>query len=127
MSLRFCSQAKECWGAEVYFKFGLNKENLKNLLLVRGDSLDLGERRKFLGKFRLAADPYFCPMCGCVNENLFHFVSECILYPSFVSKSCLSCGMNVLEECLRVNAGSLSGWPRGTHLLLNTVFTVFRI
>ena len=32
---------------------------------------------KFLEKFRLAASPYFCPMCGCVNENLFHFVSDC--------------------------------------------------
>jgi hypothetical protein len=39
--------------------------------------LDLGERRKFLGKFQLSAGPYFCPICGCVNENLFHFVSEC--------------------------------------------------
>ena len=77
MSLRFYSQAKDGWGEEVYLKFGLNKEDLKNLLLVRGDSLDLGERRKFLGKFRLAAGPYFCPMCGLVNENLFHFVSEC--------------------------------------------------
>ena len=49
MSLRFYSQAKDCWGEEVYFKFGLNKKDLKNFLLVRGDSLDLGERRKFLG------------------------------------------------------------------------------
>ena len=30
-----------------------------------------------MGKFRLTAGPYFCPVCGCVNENLFHFVSEC--------------------------------------------------
>ena len=44
---------------------------------IKGESLDLGKRRKFLGKFRLAARPYFCPICGCVNENLFHFVFEC--------------------------------------------------
>ena len=69
MSLSFYSQAKDCWGEEVYFKFGLNKEDMKNLLLVRGDSLDLGERHKFLGKFRLVAVPHFRPMCGCVNEN----------------------------------------------------------
>ena len=30
-----------------------------------------------MGKFRLAAGLYFCPTCGCVNENLFHFGSEC--------------------------------------------------
>ena len=36
MSLRFYSQAKDGWGEEVYFKFGLNNEDLKNLLLVRG-------------------------------------------------------------------------------------------
>ena len=64
-------------GGGGYFKFGLNKEDLKNLLSVRGDGLNLGERRIFLGKFRLAAGPYFRPMFGCVNENLFHFVSEC--------------------------------------------------
>ena len=46
MSLKFYSQAKDCWKEEVYFKFGLNKEDLKNLLLVRGNGLDLGERRK---------------------------------------------------------------------------------
>ena len=39
--------------------------------------MDLGERRKFLGNFRLAAGLYFRPMRRCVNENLFHFVSEC--------------------------------------------------
>ena len=54
MSLRFYSQAKECWGEEVNFKFGLNKVDLKNLLLVKEDSLDLGKRRTSLGKFRLA-------------------------------------------------------------------------
>ena len=37
MSLRFYSQAKE-WKEEVSFKFGLNKYDLKNLFLVRGDS-----------------------------------------------------------------------------------------
>ena len=47
------------------------------MLLVRGDSLDLVERKKFFGKFRLAAGPYFFSMCGRVNENLFHIVSEC--------------------------------------------------
>ena len=46
MSLRFYTQAKESWG-EVYFKFRLNKENLKNLLYIRGDCMDLGVRRKF--------------------------------------------------------------------------------
>ena len=65
------------WEEYVYFKFGLNKKDLKNLLLVRGENLNLGKRRKFLGKFRLVFGPHFCPMCGCVNENLFHFVSVC--------------------------------------------------
>ena len=59
VSLRFYSQAKECWGEEVYFKFGLSREDLKNLLLLRGDSLDLGIRRKYLGKFRQEAGPTF--------------------------------------------------------------------
>ena len=59
MSSRFYSQAKECLGAEVYFTLGLNKEDLKNLLLVREDSLDLGEGRKYLEEFRLATEPYF--------------------------------------------------------------------
>jgi len=67
MSLRFYSQAKECWGEEVYFKFGLSREDLKNLLLLRGDSLDLCIRRKYLGKFRQEAGPYFCPMQGGGN------------------------------------------------------------
>ena len=57
VSLRFYSQAKEYWGEEVYFKFGLSREDLKNLLLLRGDSLDLGIRRKYLGKFRQEAGP----------------------------------------------------------------------
>ena len=61
----------------MYFKFGFNREDWKNLLLVKGDSLVLGGRTKFLEKFRLASGPYFCLMCGCVNENLFHFGSKC--------------------------------------------------
>ena len=56
---------------------GLNKEDLKNLLSVRKDCLDLGEKSKRWGTFRLAAGPYICPICGYVNENLFRFVSEC--------------------------------------------------
>ena len=77
VSLRFYSQAKECWGEEVYFKFGLSREYLKNLFLLRGDSLDFGIRRKYLGKFRQGTGPYFCTMCGRGNENLVHFVSKC--------------------------------------------------
>jgi len=33
ISLMFYSQAKDCWVQEVYFKFGLNNEDLENLLL----------------------------------------------------------------------------------------------
>ena len=76
LSLRCYSQGKDCWGEEVYFKFGLNKEDLKNLLLVRRDSLDLGERRKFWECLDWRLVLTFC-LCGYVNENLFHFVSEC--------------------------------------------------
>ena len=36
MSLRLYSQSKDCWGEEDYSKFGSNKEDLKNLLLVKG-------------------------------------------------------------------------------------------
>jgi len=45
-SLRFYSQANEDWEEEIYFKCGLNKKDLKNLLL-RGYSLNLGERILF--------------------------------------------------------------------------------
>ena len=46
-------------GRGSFFKFGLNREDLKNLLLLRGDSFDLGIRRKYLGKFRQEAGPTF--------------------------------------------------------------------
>ena len=51
---------------------------------------------KFLEKLRLAASPYFCPMCGCVNENVFHFVSEC----EELSELCNECFERVFgSEC----------------------------
>ena len=46
-------------GGGVNLKFGLNREDLKNFLLSMGDTLDLGERRKFLGKFRLTANALY--------------------------------------------------------------------
>ena len=49
-----------------------------------------------MGKFRLAAGPYFCPMCRCVNENLFHFVSECEEL-SELRKECFGCKFG--SEC----------------------------
>ena len=44
---------------------------------MRADCLPLGKRRKYLGKFRVKSGPYFCPMCGCENETLQHFLAEC--------------------------------------------------
>jgi hypothetical protein len=43
ISLRFYSRAKECLGR----RFILNLGRIRNLLLVREDSLNLGERKKF--------------------------------------------------------------------------------
>jgi hypothetical protein len=104
-------------GEQAYFKFRLNKDDFKNLLLVRGDSLDLGERRKFLEKFRL--NPYFYPMCGCVNENLFHLVSECEEL-SELRNECF--GRVFGSECLLIKR---MADKRGTHVLLNSCLSFF--
>ena len=108
--LRFYSQAKGCWGEEVYFKFGLSREDLKNLLLLRGDRLDLGITRKYLGKFMQEAGPYFCPMCGGGNENLVHFVSECEV--SELRKECF--GRVLGSECwLKERMVERNGYANG--------------
>ena len=48
------------------------------MVSLRADSLPLGERRKFIGKVKVCAGPYFCPMCGSLGEDIFHLVGRCV-------------------------------------------------
>jgi hypothetical protein len=75
-SLELYAKAKEQWGEELYFKAGLQKRQLKFIICVRSDGLQVGERRKYLVGVRQVSGPYFCPMCG-KEEDLVHFVWKC--------------------------------------------------
>ena len=63
-SLGLHCRSKEIWGEVLFFKVGLNKNNIKLLIEMKADSLPLGQRRKFIGREKSKAGPYFCPMCG---------------------------------------------------------------
>jgi len=72
-SLGIYAEVKENWGEEIYLKMGLAPDDLKWVMYVRGNFMPLGERRKYLGRNRLRDGPYSCPMCGEMDESLYHF------------------------------------------------------
>ena len=39
---------------------------------MRAGSLPLGQRKKFIGRERSKTGPYFCPMCGGLDESVHH-------------------------------------------------------
>lgn len=75
-SLGLYGLAKEVWGEEVYFKAGMSSEDLRWVISVRGNFLGIGERRKYIGNYRIKNGPYQCPMCG-EEEDLIHFMGTC--------------------------------------------------
>ena len=76
-SLGLYCRSKEIWGEVLFFKVGLNKNEIKLLIEMRADSLPLGQRRKFIGREKSKAGPYFCPMCGGLDESVYHLMCEC--------------------------------------------------
>ena len=68
-SLSLYASIKDLYGEEVYFKAGLSRKELKCVISVRGNFVAFGDRRKYLGKIRSKAGPYFCPICGDENDD----------------------------------------------------------
>ena len=75
-SLGVYVEVKEVWGQEYFFKVGLQGEDIRWVIPIRDSFMPLGERRKYLGRFRSQRGLFFCPMCG-EKEDLEHFTCNC--------------------------------------------------
>ena len=44
---------------------------------MRAAYLSLGQRRKFIGRERSKAGPYFRPVCGGLDESVYNLMCDC--------------------------------------------------
>ena len=76
-SLGLYCRSKEIRSEVLFFKVGLNSNEIKLLIEMRADILPLGQRRKFIGREWSKTVPQFYPMCGSLDESVYYFMCEC--------------------------------------------------